>query len=144
MNCCSNRNYQKSAQTAYSNAIQPYTADGTQINILGTQVTDTGCSIRTTTGGFAFRNSGLYRISFDVTSVPTAAGEQVLQLYRDQTPMPCAVSTITTIAGDSATQHVETIVAVQTCCAVNPAITARISGVAGTVNHVCASAVKLA
>lgn len=144
MNCCTNRNYQKSAQTAYNAAFQPYAAAGTQVNILGTQVTDTGCSIRATAGGFTFRNSGLYRISYDVTSVPTGIGTQVLQLYRDQTPMPCAVSSETTTAGDTLTQHVETIVAVQTCCAVNPAISARISGVAGTVRHVCASAVKLA
>ena len=144
MNYCSNRNYQKSAQTAYNDAVQPYTAAGAQVNILGTQVTDTGCSIRTNAGGFTFRNSGLYRISYDVTSTPTAIGEQVLQLYRDQTPMPCAVSTVTTIAGDVVTQHVETTIVVQTCCAVNPTVSARISGVAGTATHVCASAVKLA
>lgn len=136
--------YQKSSQMAYNDSAQAYTADGTTINILGNLITDTGVSITTNTGGFKINNGGLFRVSYDVTSTPSAAGTQIVQLYNGSTAMPCAASTVTTTADDIITQHVETVVRIATCCAIQPTISARISGVAGTVSHVCASALKLA
>lgn len=141
-NC--NNAYQKSAQTAYNNAAQAYTADGLTVNVLGNLATNTGVSITTNTGGFRINNGGLYRISYDVTSTPGAAGAQVLQVYNGAVAMPCAIATDTVAADGIITQHVETVVRLATCCAVQPVISARISGVAGTINHVCASVVKLA
>ena len=144
MSCNCKNAYQKSAQTAYNSAEQAYNADGVTIAILGNLATDTGVSISTQTSGFRVYNGGLYRISYDVTSTPAAAGAQVLQLYNSASPMPCAVVTDTVTAEGVITQHVETVVRLATCCAVQPSISARISGVAGTINHVCASATKLA
>ena len=95
-------------------------------------------------GGFRINAGGLFRVSYDVTSTPGAAGAQVLQLYNGSTPMPCAMTTDTVAAGGEITQHVETVVRLATCCAIQPVISARLSGAAGTVSHVCASAVKLA
>lgn len=141
---CENRCWQKSVQTAYNNAAQAYAAAGTQVNVLGTLATDTGASIRTQTGGFQIASGGLFRVSFDVTSTPGAAGAQVLQLYNGQTALPCAIATDTVAANGIITQHVETVINLTTCCAITPVITARMSGVAGTINHVCASAYKLA
>ena len=129
MSCNCKNVHQKSAQAAYNAALQTYTAEGTTINVLGTQITDTGCSITTQSGGFRINAGGLFRVSYDVTSTPGAAGAQVLQLYNGSTPMPCAVTTVVRLA---------------TCCAIQPVISARLSGAAGTVSHVCASAVKLA
>lgn len=142
--CNCNKTHQKSAQTAYSNTTQAYTASGTIVNTLGTLATDTGVSIIAQTGGFRINNCGLYRISYDVTSTPSAAGAQIVQLYRDTVPMPCAVVTDTVAADGIITQHVETVVRITTCCAIQPTISARVSGVDGTINHVCANAVKLA
>lgn len=139
-----NNAYQKSAQMAYNNAEQTYTAAGTTVNVLGNLATNTGVSISTMTGGFRINNGGLYRISYDVTSTPGAAGAQVLQLYNGSAAMPCTVTTDTVAAEGIITQHVETVVRLATCCAIQPVISAQISGVAGTVNHVCASVVKLA
>lgn len=136
--------YQKSCQTAYNNSAQTYTADGTTVNILGNLITDTGISITTNSGGFKINNGGLFRISYDITSTPSAAGTQVVQLYNGTTAMPCAISSVTTAADGVVTQHVESVVRIATCCAIQPAISAQISGVAGTVSHVCASALKLA
>lgn len=136
--------YQKSSQTAYNDSAQAYTADGTTVNILGNLITDTGVSITTNTGGFKINNGGLFRVSYDVTSTPSAAGTQIVQLYNGSTAMPCATSTVTTTAEGIITQHVETVVRIATCCAIQPTISARISGVAGTVSHVYASALKLA
>nr|DAL30165.1 MAG TPA_asm: hypothetical protein [Caudoviricetes sp.] len=145
MSCNNCKNvYQKSAQAAYNNAEQAYVAAGTNINVLGNLITDTGVSISTQTGGFRINNGGLFRISYDVTSTPAAAGAQVVQLYNGSSAMPCAIATDTVAADGVITQHIETVIRLATCCAMQPTISARISGVAGTINHVCASAVKLA
>ena len=142
-NNCKNA-YQKSAQTAYNNAEQAYVAAGTNINVLGNLIIDTGVSISTQTGGFRINNGGLFRVSYDVTSTPAAAGAQVIQLYNGSSAMPCAIATDTVAADGIITQHIETVIRLATCCAMQPTISARISGVAGTINHVCASVVKLA
>lgn len=144
MSCNCKNAYQKSAQAAYNNAEQAYVAAGTNINVLGNLITDTGVSISTQTGGFRINNGGLFRVSYDVTSTPAAAGAQVIQLYNGSSAMPCAIATDTVAADGIITQHVETVIRLATCCAMQPVISARISGVVGTINHVCASVVKLA
>lgn len=138
------KNHQKSAQVAYSTAAQPYVATGTPLAILGTQETDCGCSVKTQPGGMQICTSGLYAIEADVTSTPTAAGTQIVQLYRDGVAIPSAVSAITAVAASTVTQHVETVLHVGVCCAGCPVFTARISGVAGTANFVKMAAVRLA
>ena len=142
-NNCKNA-YQKSAQAVYNNAEQAYVAAGTNINVRGNLITDTGVSISTQTGGFRINNGGLFRVSYDVTSTPAAAGAQVIKLYNGSNAMPCAIATDTVAADGVITQHIETVIRLATCCAMQPTISARISGVAGTINHVCASVVKLA
>lgn len=144
MSCNYKNIYQKSAQAAYNNAEQAYVAAGTNINVLGNLITDTGVSISTQTGGFRINNGGLFRVSYDVTSTPAAAGAQVIQLYNGSSAMPCAIATDTVAADGIITQHIETVIRLATCCAMQPTISARISGVAGAINHVCASVVKLA
>lgn len=119
-------------------------AAGTQVTILGAKVTDTGCAIDANTGGYTVQASGVYRFSFDVTSTPSTAGDQILQLYKDGVALPAAIVTDETVADGVLTQHVESVMVIRTCAAVTPTITARISGVAGTINHTRASAVKLA
>lgn len=138
------KNHQKSAQVAYSNASQPYVATGTPLAILGAQETDCGCSVKTQPGGMQICTGGLYCLEADVTSTPTAAGTQVVQLYRDGVAIPSAVSTITAVAAAIVTQHVGTVLRVGVCCAGCPVFTVRISGVAGTVSHVKMAAVRLA
>ena len=138
-----NRNY-KSAVTAYNNTAQTYTADGTQLNILGQTVLDTGCSINAVNSGCTIEHSGLYRIECDVTSTPTTAVSQVLQLLRDTNVMPCAVTTDTTTADTTLTQHIETTVLIPVCCNNQPTIGVKLSGTAGSVSHLCMNVTRLA
>lgn len=134
----------KSAQNAYNNAEQAFVAAGTPVNVLGILNTDTGCSIDTVTGGFVVSSSGLYRISYDVVFTAGGAGTAELKLLKDTAALPCADAQVTTVVNNIYSLHVETIVYIPVCCNGTPTISAAIGGVAGTINHVCASMVKLA
>lgn len=133
----------RSAQTAYNDADQAFVATGTPITILGTMATDTGVAIDTRPTVFDINASGIYRISYDVDLTADGAGVVTLQLYDGTTALPCSVAARTVATDLEYAIHVETILALATCRAVNHAIGARIGGVAGTVTHVCASCVKL-
>ena len=67
-----------------------------------------------------------------------------LQGYKDTIALPCMSAQATVAANDVVTLHTETTVYIPVCCNGTPTINAVIGGVAGTVNHVCASIVKLA
>lgn len=134
----------KSAQNAYNNTTQAFVAAGTPVNVLGILNTDTGCSIDTVTGGFVVSSSGLYRISYDVVFTAGGAGTADLRLLKDTAALPCAVAQVTTAANNIYTLHVETTVYIPVCCNGTPTISATISGIDGTITHVCASMVKLA
>lgn len=139
-----NKCYQKSAQQAYNTTTQAYEATGTTLNLAGTVGTDCGCSIETNISNLEIESSGLYYISADVTSTPTAAGAQVIQFYNNGVAMPSSIATDTTTTGSTITQHIETIQAFSACCTIKPLISLRISGATGDVNYVRISAVKLA
>ena len=141
---CSCKQYQKSAQQAFSTLAQAYTAEGTILTFDGVQCTNTGCSISTNSSSLTINNSGLYYISATVTSTPTEAAEQVIQLYKNGVALPCAISTDTTVSGSVITQSIETVLVLNSCCASQPNITLRISGAAGTTNFVKITAFKLA
>ncbi len=134
----------KSAQNAYNNTAQTFVAAGTPVNVLGILNTDTGCSIDTVTGGFVVATGGLYRISYDVVFTADAAGTAELKAFKDTVALPCADAQVTTVANNIYTLHVETTIYIPVCCNSAPTISAAISGIAGTINHVCASMVKLA
>ena len=144
---CNNRlknSHYKSAQNAYNDTSQAFAATGAPINVLGVLNTDTGCSVDTVTGGFRINASGLYRVSYDVTFTPSAAGVAVLQGLKDTATLPCLNAQATVAAGSVYTLHAETTIYVPVCCNGAPTISATLGGVAGTVSHVCASAGKLA
>ena len=144
MTCGYNNKFYKSAQTTYNDAVQAFTAESTRVNILGDLVCDTGCSIEATTGGFRVKDSGLYRFAFDITATATGAGLLTVHLYDGATALPCGIVRTTVAASDEVTLHVETVLRLSTCSMIQHDINAHIGGVAGTVNHVCATAVRLA
>ena len=96
------------------------------------------------TASIRVNRSGLYHLSADVTYTPTAAGVVITQLYKDGVALPCAIAQQTVTADTVYTDHIETDLCINTCCVNRPLITLDISGVAGTVNHTCVGAVKLA
>lgn len=147
MSCCNsslNSPRRKSCQMAFNNSDQTAQAAGTTVNILGNVATSTGVSIITSAGGFTIKNSGLYRISYDVTFTAGAAGTAALTFEKDGVTMPCVNSQNTVATDDVVTLHGETTVYIPVVCSATAAISARISGVTGIINNVCASAVKLA
>lgn len=134
----------RSVQTAYNNAPQTFTIDGGTVAILGTQICDNGCSIDTAVNGFTINRSGIYRFSYDVVYEATGAGTAEIQLYAGETPLPCSFSKFVTAAGGIYPMHIETMIPLRACYGVRPLVSCRISGAAGDVTHVCASAVKIA
>ena len=134
----------RSSSTTYTNSNQTVTEAVTTLSILGGEVTSTGKCINAQASGFSVKASGLYRIGFDVTLDPTAAGTAVIQMTKDGVAMPEAVATVTTVANALVTVHVETTRYIAVPCHVNsPAYGVVSSGVAGTVTHVTGYAVKL-
>jgi hypothetical protein len=142
MNC--NRKYQKSALRTYNASTQTVTASTTPLALLGSQCTDTGCAISASGTNITINKSGLYYLSADVTFTPTAAGTEIIQMYKDGVVLPCAIAQATTVADGTITAHIETVLVIASCCAVQPVFTIQASGVAGTVNWIGTTAVKLA
>lgn len=136
--------YAKSCIRAYNNSPQAFTAALTPLNIEGTPVVKSGCSLSLNMASIRVNRSGLYHLSADVTYTPTAAGVAIIQLYKDGVALPCAISQQTVTADTIYTSHIETDLCINTCCVNHPLITLDISGVAGTVNHTCVGMVKLA
>lgn len=139
-----NNQYAKSCIRVYNNTPQAFTAAVNPVNIEGTPVVNSGCSLTLNTASIRVNKSGLYHLSADVTYTPTAAGVAVIQLYRDGVALPCAIAQRTVAAGSVYTDHVETDLCLNTCCVNRPLITLNVGGVTGTVNHTCAGVVKLA
>ena len=139
-----NNQYAKSCIRAYNNMDQAFTAALTPLNLEGTPVVQSGCSLTLNTTSIRVNKSGLYHLSADVTYTPTAAGVATIQFYKDGVALPCAISQHTVVAESVYTDHIETDLCLNTCCVNRPLITLDISGVAGTVNHTCVGAVKLA
>lgn len=131
-------------QTAYNNATQTFDVTGGTINVLGTQICDLGCAVDTGVTGFSINRGGVYRISYDVIFEGTGAGTAEVQLYNGTTPLPCSYSKFVVAAGGIYPMHIETTIPLKACYAVQPVITAQVSGAAGNITHVCASVVKLA
>ena len=141
---CKNRNY-KSAQVALNTIAQTVVATGTSVGVLGSLITDTGCSVNTTNAGFKINASGLYRIRYAITFTAEDAGTMTAQLLKDGVALPCTLVQNTVAAGSVYTVTVESpALVVGTCCNICPTFTAVVGGVAGTINQVCASVVRLA
>jgi hypothetical protein len=136
--------YAKSSVRVYNANPQVVTDAATTLTLEGTPVVDTGCSLTLNAGGISVNKSGLYHLSADVTFTPAAAGTATIQLYKDGVPLPCALSQTTAVAATTFTTHIETDLCINTCCVNSPVITLVISGVAGTVNRLCAGVLKLA
>lgn len=141
---CKNKNY-KSAQVAVNTTAQNVVAAGTTVNVLGNMVTDTGCSIATNSTGFKINASGLYNIRYAITFTAGATGTLAIQLFKDGIALPCTLVQDTVADASTYTIIVEApAIVVGTCCNICPNITAVASGVAGSIDYVCASTIRLA
>jgi hypothetical protein len=141
---CIDKRYQKSAVRTYNSTAQTVTADLTQLNLLGSTCTDTGCSLTANGNNIQINNSGLYYLEADVTFTPTAAGAIIVQMYNGSNAIPCAIATDTAEADNIVNMHVETVLCLNSCCACRPQINVKTSGVAGSVNFVGVTAFRLA
>ena len=135
---------QKSAQCVYNNTIQAVVSDGTTLELLGTRACDTGVALETTENAFRVLRSGTYRFSMDINFTAGAtAGKVRLQLFNGIVPLPCSMSEANVAADGSEMLHVETVIPLYSCCGNIPNISAQVSGLAGSVTHLCANAIKI-
>lgn len=140
---CGNGRCNRAVVTAYNNTEQAFVAAGTQIQILGNVATGVGSAVSAQNGGFRVNTGNTFRFSYDVVFAPSAAGIAQVQLYKDGTALPCAFVQETVADGSTYTLHAESVLNVGTCCNSHPIISAQISGVAGTISHVNASAIDV-
>lgn len=140
---CKNQ-YAKSCIRVYNPVPQTVPATATVVNLEGTPVVDSGCSLTLNTASVQVNKSGLYRFSADVIFTPTAAGTLTVQLYQDGVAIPSAIARDSAEAANTVPIHVETDLCLNTCCVNRPVITLVVSGVAGSVANVSFGAVKLA
>ena len=139
-----NNQYAKSCIRVYNITPQVVTADAQTLNLEGTPVVKSGCSLTLNTASITVNKSGLYHFSADVTITPTAAGTSVIQFYKDGVALSCAIAQNVSEVGNTFTTHIETDLCLNTCCVNHPVISLVASGVAGTVNRLCVGALKLA
>lgn len=141
---CSNNRYRKSSAIAINSAAQAFTAAGTTIQP-GSAVSVTGCSLSVASSGIQVNSDGLYQISAAVTFTPSAAGVVLVQIYKDGVLLPCTLRQMTVAASTVYTINTSApAITANSCAMVRPVFTVQISGVAGTVNYICLSGVKLA
>lgn len=134
---------QKSAVRTYNNAAQAVTAAATQLTLSGTAITRTGCSISPDGNILRINNGGLYFFAADVTITPTEAGTVTVQMYLNGVAMPDAVAQKVVAANGTTTLHVETSRLLAACpCTTKPTISVWISGAAGSVSWVGATAIR--
>ena len=134
---------QKSAVRTYNNSAQAVSAVATQLTLNGTEITRTGCSITPDGNILRINNGGLYFLATDVTITPTAAGTVTVQMYLNGAAMPDAIAQQVVAANGTTTLHVETSRLLAACpCTTKPTISVWISGAAGTVSWVGATAIR--
>lgn len=139
-----NNQYAKSCIRVVNSTDQAFTATPSPLLLEGTPVVESGCSLCLNASSIQVNKSGLYHISADVIVTPTAAGLLTFQAYNNGIAIPSALSQETVAAGSAYTIHIETDLAINTCCVSRPVITFELSGVAGNVNNLSAGVVKLA
>lgn len=134
---------QKSAVRTYNNSAQAVSAVATQLTLNGTAITRTGCSITPDGNILRINNGGLYFLAADVTITPTEAGTVTVQMYINGVAMPDAIAQEVVAANGTTTLHVETSRLLAACpCATKPTIAVWISGAAGSVSWVGATAIR--
>ena len=88
--------------------------------------------------------NGICNLGYEMQGNIGQLGKEVALGLKDTAALPCMTASVTTAENGIYTLHAETTVYVPVCCNGTPTISAVMSGVAGTVTHVCASVVKLA
>ena len=145
-NCLKNPHYKSSAQF-YNTAAQTIGSAAAALNLLGSEVTDTGASVKVLPEAIEIEHGGLYQIEFAVNINATAAGEVSLQMAKNGIPLQETKRSQTLAVGD-AVMETGTVRYLATCCCQEPTriqllINAE-GAAAGTVNLVSGCIVKLA
>ncbi len=143
-NCMKDRHYKSSAQF-YNTATQTIGSTMAPLNLIGTEVTDSGVSLETSANAIEIQHSGLYRITADVGVNATTAGNITIQLYQNGVPMSETVRIITASVGYHLVS-INTIRQFKTFCGQNPAsiqVMAMTDGTAvGNVTFISGNALK--
>ena len=122
----------KAALYAANTAAQTVTAVETPINF-GTIVRRYGRGINLSGGDVTVCESGYYDVDANFTFAATAAGDVTIALYKDGVRIPGAIVTETVAAASSYSMSIPAIL--RNTCNCESTITARIVGVAGTIEN---------
>lgn len=134
----------KSCIRTYNNGPQEIKKSKSTLTLKGEEVVNTGCSLSLNPEGIVVKRTGLFHLSVDVTITPQECGTFSVQLFLDGNPLPCSLSQNASEARKTFTTHLETDQFIPTCQLKHPKITVVTYGVAGTIEHLCVGALKLA
>ena len=152
MSCSScNSCYQKSCVQEYSDTslvINPSTDGGIKATF-GNICTDTGISICPQLNGVKIQKGGLFEFAFDAVVSSSAVGTIMVQLYKDGSPLPCALDeeTFTTATAAFKGLHFSTRLQIGVCEMTKPIFTVIFTSsdlTTLTVLHVSLGVTKLA
>ena len=123
-----------------ANTVATAVEDGGTINF-GNTIRRFGCNTRMEGPNPVVKGAGYYRLTANVTITPSANGIGTLTLYKNGVVIPGATSQLVVAAGSPYSFVV--IAIVREVCDCESAITARISGIGGTVNNAAIAIEKL-
>ncbi len=121
----------KSLLYAANTVSQATTANGSTLNF-GTTVRRRGCSAELSGGNVITKGIGYYGVSVNAVFIATAAGNEVIKVFKDGVEIPGATVSFTT--AESTTYAVSIPCVVRNTCCESP-ITVVASGVAGAVTN---------
>lgn len=129
----------KSILYAANTNSQTFATAGTVINF-GSIVRKYGCNIALSGGNVVVDGIGYYDIDANIT-FNGAAGNVLIQLYKDGVAIPGAEATVTVVADTFYSVTIPAVIREHCCC--EDTITAMISGVVGTVSNAAIVVEKL-
>lgn len=119
---------------------QTVVAAGSVVNF-GSVIRRYGCNCNLSGGNATVEGTGYYAVDTNLTFTGTAASTVIVQLFKDNVAIPGAVATVTIGANGYGSASIPTIIR-ERCC-VESAITATITGLAGTVTNAAVRVIKL-
>ena len=146
MKCINKNPHYKSTSEFYNATTQTLTSTPTPMNLIGTQVTNTGVAVDTSGTTIDIKYSGTYAVSASVIADITTAGDVTVQLYANGVPLPETLRTVTMAVGNNVID-IDTVRFFKASCADSTQVQIYINtdGTAvGNVSMVSGNTVKLA
>ncbi len=102
MKCINKNPHYKSTSEFYNATAQTLTSNAAPLNLIGSQVTNTGVAVDTSGTTIDIKYSGTYAVKASVIADITTAGDVTVQLYANGVPLPETLRTVTLAVGNNA------------------------------------------